>query len=90
MRNPLNKRIPKNFIGDLGKYFVIFAFLILTIGFVSGFLVAGDSLHIAYEDSFEKYHIEDGHFVAKKELTPEIKQRLEEENLTLYENYYYD
>lgn len=90
MRNPLNKRIPKNFIGDLGKYFVIFAFLILTIGFVSGFLVAGDSLHIAYEDSFEKYQIEDGHFVAKKELTPEIKQRLEEEDLTLYENYYYD
>lgn len=90
MRNPLNKRIPKNFVGDLGKYFVIFAFLILTIGFVSGFLVAGDSLHIAYEDSFEKYHIEDGHFVTKEELTLESKDRLEQEKLTLYENFYRD
>lgn len=90
MRNPLNKRIPKNFIGDLGKYFVIFAFLILTIGFVSGFLVAGDSLHIAYEESFEKYHIEDGHFLAKQELTAETIERLEQEELTIYENFYHE
>lgn len=90
MKNPLNKRIPRNFIGDLGKYFVIFAFLILTIGLVSGFLVAGESMHIAYEESFEKYHIEDGHFLVKQKLTSEIKERLEQENVTLYEDFYHE
>ena len=58
MRNPLYKRIPRNFIGDIGKYFVIAVFMILTIGLVSGFLVAGDSMIVSYDESFEKYNIE--------------------------------
>ena len=28
----------------------------LTIGFISGFLVAGNSMIIAYDESFEKYN----------------------------------
>lgn len=34
--NPLIKRIPKELIGDWKKYLIVFAFLVLTIGFVSG------------------------------------------------------
>ena len=44
MKNPLKKRLPREFIGDFGKYLVIFLFMIGTIGFVSGFLVADDSM----------------------------------------------
>jgi len=47
---------------DFGKYLVIFLFLTATIGFVSGFLVAGSSMITAYNESFEKYNIEDGNF----------------------------
>ena len=47
---------------EMGKYAVIAILLIATIGFVSGFLVAGSSMIAAYNEGFEKYNIEDGHF----------------------------
>ena len=62
MKNPLNKRVFRELKNDLGKYIALFLFLTLTIGFVSGFLVAGSSMTDAYNKSFEKYNIEDGHF----------------------------
>ena len=54
MRNPLWKRLPRELKSDFGKYIVIFLFMTLTIGFVSGFLVADDSMLAAYDESFEK------------------------------------
>ena len=39
MKNPLNKRLPREFRKDFGKYLVIFLLLVITIGFVSGFLL---------------------------------------------------
>lgn len=44
IKNPLIKRIPKEIIGDWKKYLVVFLFLVLTIGFVSGMYVANDSM----------------------------------------------
>ena len=44
IKNPLIKRIPKEIIGDWKKYLVVFIFLVLTIGFVSGMYVANDSM----------------------------------------------
>lgn len=88
MRNPLNKRLPREFIGEFGKYAVIFLFMTVTIGFVSGFLVAGGSMIKAYEESFEKYNIEDGHFVLAEEAGEELVARLEKEDVTIYRDYY--
>ena len=62
------KRIPRELKSDLGKYIALFLFLTLTIGFVSGFLVAGGSMSYAYDQSFEKYNIEDGHFTLASEI----------------------
>lgn len=53
MKNPLWKRLPRELKSDFGKYIVIFLFLTLTIGFVSGFLVADDSMLAAYDEGFE-------------------------------------
>ena len=39
-KNPLMKRIPRELRKDLGKYIVLFLFLALMIGFVSGHMVA--------------------------------------------------
>ena len=49
MKNPLNKRLPREFRKDFGKYLVIFLLLVITIGFVSGFLVADSRslVHVA-------------------------------------------
>lgn len=88
MRNPLLKRIPKDLVQEAGKYIVIFLFLTLTIGFISGFLVADGSMKTAYDESFETYNIEDGHFTLAEELPEEVQEELAKENINIYENYY--
>lgn len=77
MRNPLNKRLPRELLGEISKYLVVFLFMTATIGFVSGFLVAGDSMIIAYDESFDKYNIEDGHFELQEEADRELLEELE-------------
>ena len=62
MKNPLRKRIPRELKSEIGKYLVIFLLMLGTIGVVSGFLVADGSMIKAYNESFEKYNIEDGNF----------------------------
>lgn len=88
MRNPLNKRLPREFFGEFAKYLVIFLFMTVTIGFVSGFLVAGNSMIQSYDESFEKYNIENGHFVLKEEAEKETIDSLEKEDVTIYPDFY--
>ncbi|MCC2189967.1 ABC transporter permease [Fusicatenibacter sp. CLA-AA-H277] len=90
MRNPLWKRLPRELVGDIGKYLVIFLFMTATIGFVSGFLVADESMLEAYDESFEKYRIENGNFTLDSQATEEKLEELEQEGVTIYENFYLD
>ena len=60
--NPLRKRLIRELKQDFGKYLVVFIFIFATIAMVSGFLVSDISLKTAYDESFEKYSVEDGHF----------------------------
>lgn len=90
MKNPLNRRIPRELKQDIGKYISLFLFLVLTIGFVSGFLVADNSMKQAYDDSFEKYSIEDGHFTLAAEIDDTLKSKVEEKDVKVYEIFYKD
>lgn len=88
MKNPLNKRIFRELKTDCGKYIVIFLFMIITIGFVSGDLVASDSMIQALADSYELYNVEDGHFRLQHEASDKLLARIEKENVTIYKDYY--
>ena len=77
MKKPLNKRLIRELKGDIGKYIVIFILLVFSIGFVSGFLVAGESMIQAYDESFEKYNIEDGNFRTEEKISDSKKERIE-------------
>ena len=88
MKNPLNKRFPRELRSDFGKYFVIFFLLVSTIGFVSGFLVADHSLLTAYNEGFEKYNIEDGNFTVHSKLTNYERTSIEKHGVRIYDNYY--
>lgn len=90
MKNPLYKRLPREFKSDFGKYLVIFLFIAGMISLVSGFLVADNSLIAAYNEGFEKYNIENGHFELMMEAETSLMERLEEEGVSIYENYYAD
>ena len=88
MRSPLNKRLFRELRGEFGKYLVIFILMTLTIGIVSGFLVADGSMIRAYDESFEKYNIENGHFRTEKKMNNAQIQDVEDLGVKLYENYY--
>ncbi len=91
MRNPLVKRLPSEFKNELGKYIVIFLFMVLSVSFVSGWSVAGGSMATAYDESFEKYSIEDGNFElyakADDELIKAVKDS-DKYDARIYENFY--
>ena len=88
MKSPLRKRLPRELKSEFGKYLVVFIIMAITIGFVSGFLVADGSMLRAYDDSFQKYNIEDGYFQTKKKLTPAQKEDIEKSDVKVYENFY--
>ncbi|MCR5702360.1 MAG: ABC transporter permease [Lachnospiraceae bacterium] len=88
MKNPLWKRIPRDLFHEFFKYIAIFLFMALTISFVSGFLVAMRGLKIEYDNSFEKYNIENGHFVLDKKPDEELIPMIEKHGVKLYENFY--
>ena len=90
INNPLHKRIRRELKQDVGKYLALFLFLALTIGFVSGFLVAGGSMKGAYDDSFEKYTVEDGHFTLAAEIPDTLQEDLEAEDVRIYPLFYKD
>ncbi len=87
MKNPLRKRYLRELKRDIGKYMVIFLFMSLTIGFISGFLVADDSMKTAYDNSFEKYNIEDGNFELMYEKTDGMFDEIEDKYADIYENF---
>lgn len=88
MKNPLNRRIFREIKGEAGKYMVIFLFMTALIGIVSGFLIADESLKTSYDQSFEKYNVEDGNFELAEKADSECIGSIEDEGVTLYENFY--
>lgn len=88
MKNPLIKRLPREFAGEIAKYIVIFIFMTAVIGLISGFLIADGSMLDTYNKSFDKYNIENGNFELYLKADDKLIDRLEEENVTIYENFY--
>ena len=96
IKNPLIRRIPKELIGDWKKYLVVFLFLVLTIGFVSGMYVANESMITSANEGVTKYKQEDGHFELKKQADATLLSAIEtgekadfkETKTTLYENFF--
>lgn len=88
MKNPLSRRLLRELRQDIGKYIALFLFLMLTTGFISGFLVADGSMVRAYDESFEKYNIESGHFILEDKLPDETRAKLEAAGVSVHELFY--
>lgn len=88
MKNPLRKRLLRELRQEMGKYLVVFILMVATIGFVSGFLVADGSMLTAYDNSFEKYNIEDGNFATEEKVYKNQQETIEGYGVKLYENFY--
>ena len=68
MKNPLIKRLPREFTGEIAKYIVIFIFMTAVIGLISGFLIADGSVLDTYNkmcirDSFRRFGLSGKSFI---------------------------
>ena len=63
MRNPMNKRFFRELKSDLGKYLVIFLFIVMVVSVVSGFLIVNSGVAKAYYRNMEENLVENGHIV---------------------------
>lgn len=91
MRNPLNRRLPRELAKDWAKYAAIFILMVLLISICSGMRVSNESLKQAYYESFDKYVLEDGHLTLDKPLPDEMRSVFEEKGaMKLYDNFYFD
>lgn len=75
---------------DIGKQTALFLFFVLTIALCSGFLVADNSVKAAWDESFEKYTVEDGHFSLAEKASQEVLDTAAAEGVSVYELFYKD
>ncbi len=88
-KNPLQKRHLRELRSEPARYLSLLLLLILSIGFVSGFLVADNSMIAAYEESFTRYNIEDGHFsLENKANKAQLKGISQDGKVDLFELFY--
>ena len=91
MRDPLNKRLGRQLREELGKYVIIFLFFVMMIGAVSGFIISDTGMINAYNESFEKYNIEDGNLEFTLDPDKDTIEDIEKDGgIKLYENFYKD
>lgn len=88
MKNPLNKRLPREFKKNAGKYIGIFIILVTTIVLGSSFMATMDSAVLTLEQNDVECKIEDGQFEVMEPVSQGIKEQFADKGVILTENYY--
>lgn len=89
-RNPMGKRIPRELRHDWRRYMVIFLFMTLIIGFVSGMYVANGSMSTSIDSDRAKNNLENGKMTFKHEPEEEILSAVESGKEADVRTYYMD
>ena len=88
MKNPLNKRLPREFKKNAGKYIGIFFILITTIMVGSSFMAVMDSAVHTLEVNDEECKIEDGYFEVGESVADEVIGEFGDLHIKVVPNYY--
>lgn len=88
MRNPLNKRLPRELASNAGKYIGISFILICTILIGSAFLATMDSVIYTLEKNEDECQVEDGQFESAAPIPESVKNYFKESEILLDENFY--
>lgn len=88
MKNPLNKRLPREFKKNAGKYIGIFLILITTIMVGSSFLAVMDSAEHTLEVNDRECIIEDGHFEVAEPIADEVIEEFSNIKVNVNPNFY--
>ncbi|WP_037297141.1 ABC transporter permease [Ruminococcus flavefaciens] len=76
-KNPLRRRILRDLRREWKRYLMIFAMLVVTIGFVSGMYVANNSMLTSLNENADKFNRESGHFELSAKADDELIAAIE-------------
>lgn len=88
MRNPLDKRLPREIKKNKGRYLAIFLLLTSTIVLGSSFMVVSDSIHYTLTENQKNSKIEDGHFQTVTEMESQDLIEVEKLGVSIEADYY--
>lgn len=88
MKNPLNRSLWREFKQNLARYLSISIVLIVMISAVSGFLTVVYSAKDLLYKNQDECNVEDGQFAVTQTLNKDTKDKIEDLDLNLYENFY--
>lgn len=91
MKNPMNKRLPRELKSDFGKYLVIFLFIVMVVSVVSSFLVANAGIAKSYKKNLAENNVEDGHVSFNIRPDEDFLKSVEEKaSVKLYQTDYFE
>ena len=85
--SPLNKRLPRELMHNLGKYLGIFLLFLFAIAMGAGYLSAAHSIEVIQNGMHERYQVEDFHFATQFEAAKSSLKAVEEMGCTVYEDF---
>ncbi len=88
MMNPLNKRFPKEFRANIGRYISTFILLVITIIVGSGALIVMEGAKATIDETDVENAVEDGFFETKHEISKAALKAIEKRDIHVYENFY--
>lgn len=88
MKNPLNRSLWREFKQNLARYLSISIVLIVMISAVSGFLTVVYSAKDLLYKNQDECNVEDGQFAVTQTLNKDTKDKIEDLDINLYENFY--
>lgn len=87
MKNPMLKRMARQMVYSPGKVLPIFIAMLFIIIFSSSFFTSQDSVKHLYYKQINDGKIEDGQFTTIYPLSTELKNKLENQGVKIYENF---
>ena len=84
---PLSKRLPRDFVHNLGKYLGIFILMTFAISFTSGYLSAAASMQEMCDGIRERYNVEDFYVTTLYAMDEDDIAALEDKGMSVYENF---
>lgn len=88
MKNPLNKRLPRELKANAGRYLGLLLIFVVTITIGSSFMVALDCANIALKENEQECLVEDGQFECVDKISDATIKSLEELGINLCTNFY--
>lgn len=88
--SPLMRRLPREFVHNIGRYLGIFVLMTVAIGATTGFLVAAANIQRIAGETRDTYNVEDFRFATSEPASQDALDAVEDLGAAVYRNFSVD